>query len=104
MDAFFPVLGHNHPLMRPGTTKGGYDETAGQETHEHVRALLHEYGADDIDSLLLANYKTFRYFAVSALGAAPDYGAGVVKPVSPRRVEEPLLWLLERLGVFGGRW
>lgn len=104
MDAFFPVLGHSHPLMRPGTTIGGYDEDAGQETHEHVRALLHEYGADNIDSLLLANYKTFRYFAVSALGNAPDYLAGVVDGVHPRRVEEPLLWLLSRLGVFGGRW
>lgn len=102
MDAFFPVLGAEHPLLRPATAVGGYDDTAGQDTHEHVRAMLHEYGADDIDSLLLANYTTFRYFAVSALGAAPDYARAVVDDagVRPFRVEEPLLWLLARLGVF----
>jgi hypothetical protein len=106
MDAFFPVLGPNHPLRRPVTAVGGYDDAAGEDIHEHVRVLLHDYGADDIDSLLLANYKTFRYFAVSALGAAPDYAAGVVDGagVRPFRVEEPLLWLLQRLGVFGGGW
>jgi hypothetical protein len=66
--------------------------------------MLHEYGADDIDALLMFNYKTFRYFAVSALGAAPDYATGVVDKagVRPRRVEEPLLWLLSRFGVLGG--
>jgi hypothetical protein len=106
MDAFFPVLGHNHPLLRPVTATGGYDDAGGQDIHEHVRALLHEYGADNIDSLLRAHYKNFRYFAVSALGAAPDYAAGVVDHagVRPYRVEEPLLWLLQQLGVFGSRW
>jgi hypothetical protein len=104
MDAFYPVLGPDHPLMRETSTAAGYDDAAGLDTHEHVRAMLHEYGADDIDALLMFNYKTFRYFAVSALGAAPDYATGVVDKagVRPRRVEEPLLWLLSRFGVLGG--
>ncbi len=101
MDAFFPVLGGNHPLLARPQPSPGYDETAGQDAHEHVRAMLHEYGADDIDAHLIANYSTFRYFAVSALGAAPDYFAQVVDAggVQPFRVEEPLLWLLNRFGV-----
>jgi len=105
MDAFFPVLGPHHPLMRPAMTDSGYDETAGQDTHEHVRALLHEYGADDIDVALEHNYSSFRYFTVSALGGAPDYDRDVVdRGVHPFRVEEPLLWLLHRFRVLGGRW
>jgi hypothetical protein len=103
MDAFYRVLGPHHPLMRPAKTPTGYDDAAGLDTSEHVRALLHEYGADDIDSLLQHNYKTFRYFAVSALGTAPDYERDVAMGVHPFRVEEPLLWLLERFRVFGGR-
>jgi hypothetical protein len=111
MDAFFPVLGADHPLMRrPDPRSGhsghsGYDDAAGNDTHEHVRALLHEYGADDIDALLIHNSAKFRYFAVSALGAEPDYVRDVVDEagVQPFRVEEPLLWLLTRLRVLGGR-
>lgn len=101
MDAFFPLLGGNHPLLRKPAAVPGYDESAGQDTHEHVRAMLHEYGADDIDAHLILNYSTFRYFAVSALGAPPDYAAEVVDAggVQPFRVEEPLLWLLNRFGV-----
>jgi hypothetical protein len=101
MDAFFPVLGGNHPLLVKPPAIPGYHEVAGQNTHERVRAMLHEYGADDIDAHLMHNYQTFRYFAVSALGAAPDYAAKVVDAggVQPFRVEEPLLWLLSGFGV-----
>ncbi|MGB6165543.1 MAG: zinc ribbon domain-containing protein [Pseudonocardiaceae bacterium] len=103
MDAFFPVLGGNHPLLVKPSALPGYDESAGQDTHEHVRAMLHEYGADDIDAHLMHNYATFRYFAVSALGAEPDYANREVDAggVQPFRVEEPLLWLLHGFGVIG---
>lgn len=101
MDAFFDVLGDHHPLRTAPSAGPFYDETLGQATHEQVRALLYEYGADDIDAALESNYSTFRYFAVSALGAAPDYAAGTVDAagVRPFRVDEPLLWLLNRFGV-----
>lgn len=103
MDAFFPVLGAHHPLMSRPAALPGYDEVTGLDTHEHVKALLDEYGADDIDTFLQAGYTDFRYFAVSALGAAPDYVAKTLAGggVAPFRVEEPLLWLLHRLGVVG---
>jgi hypothetical protein len=101
MDAFFPVLGGGHPLLVRPAPAPGYDEAVGRSTHEHVRAMLHDYGADDIDQHLELNYADFRYFAVSALGAAPDYQAAAVDPggVQPFRVDEPLLWLLHRFGV-----
>jgi hypothetical protein len=101
MDAFFPVLGSNHPLMSSPAAMPGYDEVTGLDTHEHVKSLLDEYGADDIDAHLAVSYTNYRYFAVSALGAVPDYGTDTVnaRGVQPFRVEEPLLWLLNRLGV-----
>jgi hypothetical protein len=101
IDAFFEVLGPDHPLLRVPAPAGPYDETAGEDTHEEVRALLHEWGADDIDAHLRHNYETFRYFAVSALGAPPDYAANTIDPrgIRPFRVAEPLLWLLSRFQV-----
>jgi hypothetical protein len=101
IDAFFDVLGADHPLLRPPPPTAAYDELAGQEVHEQVRALLYEWNADDIDTHLRFNYANFRYFAVSALGAQPDYVTGEVDPrgVRPFRVAEPLLWLLSQFSV-----
>jgi hypothetical protein len=106
IDAFFDVLGSDHPLVAPPAKTGGvYDETAGRATHEYVRAVLHDWGGDDIDTHLRHNYTNFRYFAVSSLGVEPDYDARRdARPVSergvqPYRVDEPLVWLLSRFDV-----
>lgn len=101
VDALLPVLGPSDPLFAPSRPTTGYDEQSGQDLHEYVAALLEKFGADDVDSHLRANYSAFRYFAVSALGAQPDYENGAVDPggVAPLRVEEPLLWLLNRFKV-----
>lgn len=105
IDALFGLLGSDHPLLTAPPALPAYDETAGRATHEHIRALLHEWGGDDIDALLRHSYATFRYFAVSALGAPPDYDKGEVdaRGVRPHRVEEPLMWLLSRSGVVPAR-
>ncbi|HZN73965.1 MAG TPA: hypothetical protein VFC00_20040 [Micromonosporaceae bacterium] len=105
IDAYFDVLGADHPLVRPAPANGAYDEAAGQATHEQVRALLYDWGADDIDAHLRYNYAKFRYFAVSSLGAPPDYATGDVDRggVRPFRVDEPLLWLLSGFKVVPSR-
>lgn len=101
MDALFPVLDDDSPLMRTPPARAGYDESAGLDTHEHVRELLDRFGADDIDAHLRLNYRHFRYFSVSALGSPPNYATKEVdrRGIRPLRVDEPLLWLLSRLGV-----
>jgi hypothetical protein len=101
IDAFFDVLGQDHPLVQRPQPGPYYDEAAGKITHEYVRALLADWGADDIDYHLTHNYKHFRYFAVSSLGAEPDYDRDLVdaRGVHPFRVDEPLLWLLSQFNV-----
>ncbi|MEV4350357.1 zinc ribbon domain-containing protein [Actinoplanes sp. NPDC049596] len=101
IDAFFDVLGPEHPLLRAPSAAGPYDDSAGEDTHEQVKALLHQWEADDVDDYLEANYANFRYFPVSALGAPPDYASGEVdrNGVRPFRVTEPLLWLLSQFNV-----
>jgi hypothetical protein len=100
IDAFFDLLGSDHALVRTPPATGAYDEVAGQRTHEHIRALLHEWGADDLDTHFRYNYATFQYFGVSALGGPPDYDTATISGgVHPHRVEEPLVWLLSRFGV-----
>jgi hypothetical protein len=96
IDAFYRMLGDGHPLLRQPDTGPFYNEANGRDTDEHLRALLTDLDADDIDAHLRSHYKKFRYFAVSSLGAEPDYVGGIIDPggVRPFRVDEPLLWLL----------
>lgn len=96
IDAFYTTLGAGHPLLRQPDTGPFYDEANGRDTDEHLRALLTDLDADDLDAHLRSHYKKFRYFAVSSLGAEPDYDRKTIDRggVRPFRVDEPLLWLL----------
>lgn len=100
-DAFFDEFGPDHPLVRIPSGGPVYDERAGTETHENIRAVLAEWGADNVDDHLRLHYQQYRYFAVSSLGAEPDYRNAEVDPggVRPHRVDEPLVWLLTKFGV-----
>jgi hypothetical protein len=101
IDAFYRMLGEDHPLLRQPDVGPFYNESVGRDTDDHMRALLTELDADDVDTHLRAQYRTFRYFAVSSLGAEPDYAGNRVDPhgVRPFRVDEPLLWLLSQFKI-----
>jgi hypothetical protein len=101
IDAFFPVLGQGNPVMSPSASSLFYSEVDGQSVHEHMKALLTKWGADDIDRHLSFNYETYRFFGASALGAEPIYAEDRVAPggVRPHRVQDPFLWLLARKGI-----
>jgi hypothetical protein len=96
IDAFLPTIDPANPLATTAPAKGTYDDLDGQAVHEHMLALLHQWNAQDIHTYMRLNYKSYRYFGVSALGAEPDYENSTVSPggVRPHRVENPVLWLL----------
>jgi hypothetical protein len=95
------VLPVNHYLRTAEPSDGrGYDETFGSNVSEHLRKFLDSHGAEDVDRHMALNYTTYRYFAVSSLGAAPVQANGRQEVdaggVRPRHVTQPLLWLLYR--------
>ncbi|MGI9004246.1 MAG: TRAFAC clade GTPase domain-containing protein [Pseudonocardia sp.] len=104
LDVIEPLLDETHFLRRARPrVDGGYDERFGTDMHQHVRTLLHTRGASSVDRHMDANYLTFRYFAMSSLGAIPDYEAREVneRGVQPKNVAEPLLWLMYLRGIIG---
>jgi GTPase SAR1 family protein len=100
IDAFFPALDRGNPLMAATPAVAAYNDGDGQAVHEHMRALLYEWNADDIDTHMRLNFTDYRYFGVSALGAEPNYEDLTVAAggVRPHRVEDPVLWLLSKGG------
>lgn len=105
MDAFYPALDEGNPIMAASTGIPAYDSAAGLDMHEHVRALLHGWDEVAIDRYMQVHYSDFRYFAVSSLGAEPDYENEEVAPggVRPHRIEDPVLWLLSKAGTIPSR-
>jgi predicted membrane-bound mannosyltransferase len=100
LDAFYPTLPPGNRLMaRPAETPA-YDEADGANVHEEMLALMKEWDATGIESTMRQNFSTYRYFGVSALGAEPDYATSraAAGGVQPHRIEDPVLWLLAKLG------
>lgn len=89
-------VGPHHPIRRPTSTAPYFDEQGSLDLHESVKSLVAEWGGGPVLEMLNHNYRTYRFFAASALGAEPDYAGGRVNPrgVLPHRVAEPLLWLM----------
>jgi GTPase SAR1 family protein len=100
IDAFFPTMDRSNPIMSASPTSPAYSEADGLAVHEHMRALLHEWSAAEIDIHMRLSFEDFRFFGVSALGAEPDYETKTVAAggVQPHRVEDPVLWLLAKEG------
>jgi GTPase SAR1 family protein len=100
IDAFFSTLDRGNPLMTTAPAVPAYSEEDGQAVHEHMLALMQQWNAQDVHAHVRLNYKDFRYFGVSALGAEPDYEHSAVATggVRPHRVEDPVLWLLAKDG------
>ena len=100
IDAFYPTLDRQNPIMSTAPAAPAYQNQDGLSVHEHMLALLHEWKAGDIDTHMRLNYLNYRYFGISALGTEPDYESYNVAPggVQPHRVEDPVLWLLSKAG------
>lgn len=98
IDAFFDQVDPDHPIRKPSSTGPYFSEQESMDLHNHVAALVSEWGGDDVLNMLALNYTTYRFFVASALGAEPDYRSGTVssRGLMPHRVAEPLLWLMAR--------
>ena len=105
IDAFYKSMDRHNPIMEEMSTTPAYDDSLGLTIHEHVLALMRDWGAEDIDRHMQLNYKEYRYFAISALGAEPIYSENRVAGggVRPHRVEDPLLWLLNKAGMVAAK-
>ncbi|MCQ2001131.1 TRAFAC clade GTPase domain-containing protein [Arthrobacter zhaoxinii] len=100
IDAFFDQIPASHPLRQPSSGSGSFDDDESRTIHDHVMALVANWGGDGLLRKLDLEYDNFRLFGVSALGAEPDYRSGSVssRGVLPHRVADPLLWLMADRG------
>jgi hypothetical protein len=100
MDALWDSFTPDSPLLQeaPGDLPA-LDVADTEAVHDYVRALLHEWDGGQIDQFLRANYVTYSYFGLSALGAVPRDRRVAGDGIRPHRVEDPYLWLLGRFNI-----
>jgi hypothetical protein len=96
LDALWEKFPESGALQRPQPQDPGFDELDSQDVHHHIQALLHDWDGRQIDAYLHSNYRRFRYFGVSALGAIPTPDKRISNAPLPYRVSDPILWLLSK--------
>ena len=84
-------------LFRDGRHEGGFDAADCRNLSAEMEAYLHRWGSTQLLQLARDKVRTSAFFALSALGQTPDEKLHI-RPVEPRRVADPLLWLLWQRG------
>ena len=84
----------------PHCSEKRFDLSDWHNVNSEIVALLHEWNAEAFISQLETNYRTYSYFAASALGLNnnPTTDGHIERP-RPHRIEDPVLWILKENGV-----
>ena len=92
---------YNHKDLFPAETlgkesehlsRGVFVESDHKEVELEIRDLLENWGDGELKQLL-HNFSNYAFFGVSALGNEP-VGGNIPNGIQPKRVLDPLLWLL----------
>ncbi len=99
MDALLHDLKETSPLLRPPAHAPYFDERDSLEIHTEIQRLLARWDGSRIDQIAQKNYRSYRYFGVSALGETPTQENRVSpRGIRPYRVTGPFTWMLAQFG------
>ena len=95
----FDILSENSNLKNESEhlRRGVFVKTDFESVNLEVQRLLENWLAEDLP-MLVKNFKNYAFFGVSALGGIPNGDRVGGDGIKPRRVLDPLLWLLAENG------
>ena len=100
MDTLLHGLNETSPLLRSPPKEPYFDERDSLAVHTEIQRLLARWEGTRIDKVAQLNYRTYRYFGISALGETPTPDNRVSpRGIRPFRVASPVLWILARFGI-----
>lgn len=102
IDTLLQILDASTALKGTGEHFGSFDAADSQSVHTEIWNYLYSWMGAGITDRIEANFAQYRYFGVSSLGRIPDK-TGKIEVVSPIRVEDPFLWILNQLGMIEKR-
>jgi hypothetical protein len=89
-----------HPtsqILRDSRHEGGFNLPDCQRLSDEVMECVREWDNSQLLNLVRQKFSHYCFFAISALGQLPAEDLSI-QPVAPRRVADPLLWLLWKRG------
>jgi hypothetical protein len=87
------------PLFREPRHEHGYDQAGGEELSRELEQCVRDWDSPELVQKASNNFRTYSFFAVSALGALPDQQTlKLSQPPTPMRIADPLLWLFWQRG------
>lgn len=103
IDVVRPLFEPGSPVHQASLHNGHYDVVDGEQMSDNVRSYLSQWIGGGFDLFMQHNFENYSYFGVSSLGSQPDSKGQLGSGVAPFRVEDPLLWILHKLGIVQGR-
>lgn len=97
IDAVRGLLPDTHPVFSLPEHDGLFDQTVARSISESLRADAVNWVGERLDGFLKQEFARYAFFGVSALGESP-VNQRLRNGVSPHRVEDPILWLLDQWG------
>jgi len=96
------LIKDNAPWNGPEMHELYFDDDLHEQIEGTMRNLFKQYEPAAYHNVRV-RFKNHAFFGVSATGCSPDPRTHRYAHVSPRRVEDPLLWLLAEIGVIPRR-
>lgn len=96
----FGIIGPGDCLARESEhiTRGAYVLSEHESTKYEMEGILGQYVGNEVLAML-ENFKSWAIFGLSALGSIPDDKNNITAgDIRPRRVLDPLLWILAERG------
>lgn len=91
------------PVLRASNHAGYFDQTDADLVNESMKTYVEAWVGSGLNLFMSHHFQDFRYFGLSALGSAPDAHGRLPRGVAPIRVEDPLLWIFNRLKIVPGK-
>lgn len=102
VDTLLPIIDAGSDLKRAGEHFGYFNLADAQSVHTEIWNYLQSWMGGGFSNRVETDFANFHYFGVSSLGQTPNEH-GKLDTVSPIRVEDPFLWILNQLGLIKGR-
>lgn len=95
IDVLRGLFPDTHPVFSLPKHDGLFDQTIARNISEALRADAVGWVGERLDGFLKQEFASYAFFGVSALGESP-VNQRLRNGVSPHRVEDPVLWLLDQ--------
>ena len=92
-DAVKPLIDEQSQLNAEPRHHKGFDVIDFRAINSEMMTFLKRWGGEEIVQMVETRYRNFGFFGLSALGCNP-HGDDKIPHVSPKRIEDPFLWLL----------